>query len=80
MSTSISTADPINDEILAAKKLYPFINVLSRTPSSISVNYKRGYNYVDISLTIPNDYPIHPLVASIGKDVVLPSGLKKRLV
>ncbi len=79
MSTSISTTEPINDEILEAKKLYPFINVLSHTPSSISVSYKRGYNCVDISLTIPNEYPAHPLAVSIGKDVLLPSGLKKRL-
>lgn len=83
MITSISTADPdpINDEILEAKKLYPFINVLSHTPSSISVNYKRGYNCVDISLAIPNanEYPTRPIAVSIGKDVLLPSGLKKRL-
>eukprot|EP00986_Skeletonema_menzelii_P005680 scaffold2111_cov146-Skeletonema_menzelii.AAC.9 len=71
----MSTADFIAE----AKKLYPFINVLSRTPSSISVNYKRGYNCVAITLTIPDEYPTNPLEVSIDKDAVIPSGLKKRL-
>mmetsp|Transcript_8899 Transcript_8899/g.15127 ORF Transcript_8899/g.15127 Transcript_8899/m.15127 type:complete len:1145 (-) Transcript_8899:3-3437(-) len=79
ISSTSSTSDPINDEILEAKKLYPSINVLSTSPSSISVSYNRGYNCVYITLTIPNEYPKHPLVVSIDKDTVVPSGLKKQL-
>ena len=74
-----STEEIINDEISEAKKLYPFINVMSQTPSSICVNYKRGYNCVAITLAIPNEYPTNPLAVSIDKDAVIPSGLKKRL-
>lgn len=74
-----STEEIINDEISEAKKLYPVINVMSQTPSSICVNYKRGYNCVAITLAIPNGYPTNPLAVSIDKDAIIPSGLKKRL-
>jgi hypothetical protein len=78
-SSSSSIADLITDEISEAKKLFPSINVLSTTPSSISINYQRGYTCVDITLTVPNKYPTDPLVVNIAKDAVIPSGLQKRL-
>ena len=79
VSLSAAADDPITDEISEAKKLFPSINVLSTTPSSISVSYKRGYTCVIIALTIPNEYPQNPLVINIDKDAVIPSGLQKRL-
>jgi len=77
--SSLSTADLVTDEISEAKKLFPSIKVLSTTPSSISVNYVRGFTCVDITLAIPNEYPKDPLVVSVDKGAVIPSGLQKRL-
>ncbi|KAL7552359.1 hypothetical protein ACHAWF_015656 [Thalassiosira exigua] len=70
----------VRDEIAEAKRLFPQVTVLTATPAFLIATYERTpYTRIKFTLTFPDGYPAHPLIANVDRDAIVPPGLKKKL-